>query len=247
MSYWKSEIMKRELIRSIPAGGQKKRGWRLEINGTEVPDVVSMRLVNPRFGELAYGLTPGGWDGWVFHEVGGGGSVMVPVVFIGSNTYPHIGLLLQKRDNAGGEVLNVPRGFLDLGETHFGTAQREVAEEMGLATDLSTRLVSISDLINPNSTFFVNSGPGEGIKFFALCIAEKEIEPVVQVEPVARESNAYRFKRHLIIPLPKQAKGIMKCTFVPWDEAATTGDMFTLAGLGLVSAHLDILRDKASG
>lgn len=228
----KSELMKRGLINPISPEKQKERGWTFEVNGKKVPDVASIQLSNPNFGEWAYGLTRGGWDGWAFHEVGGGGSVVIPFVVVKGELY--IGLLRQERPNQGGEVWNVPRGFLKPGEGHFAAAKREFKEEAGLA-DIKKRLLLLEgEPANPNSAFFVTSKPTEGVKFYAFEVLEEEVEPITLI-PLSTEA-IYRLKKGMVKPVSKQAEEILSCRFHRWQRVARLGDMFTLAALARLVA-----------
>src|SRR3989344_1136046 len=116
------------VLTTIAAENQTKRGWKLELNGEPVENVSGLRLHNDRFGTLEYGATPAGYDSWCFEEVGGGGSVIVPY-FVDPSGMIYIGLVTQDRYTMGGKVENLPRGFLKGEETHFQAAQREADEE----------------------------------------------------------------------------------------------------------------------
>lgn len=109
---------------------QPRRGWKLFIDDKEIPTVHSLKLINPSIGELNYGKAQeGDFDLWRFHEIGGGGSVILPFVIVNDELY--VGVIKQMRPNMGGEVYCAIGGFLKSGETHFEAATRETLEELG--------------------------------------------------------------------------------------------------------------------
>src|SRR5215212_8284809 len=110
------------LITAIPDEEQSRRRWRVELNGQTVDVVYQLVVHNEDFGTWAYGLTPGGYDGWSFHARGGGGVVILPFAQLSQSLV--VGVVDQHRHNQGGKVLNAPRGFLQIGETHDQAAPR---------------------------------------------------------------------------------------------------------------------------
>lgn len=205
---------------------QAKRGWILKINGEVVPVVEHLCLVNSRFGELEYGLTPGGWDAWQFHENGGGGSVIIPYAKISGQLF--VGLVHQSRPNQGGDVWNIPRGFLQFGETHFGTAQSELEQEVGYRS-LELRLLEGKPM-NANSAFFVTQND-EGVRVYALEVHDNEI--------IDGGTNGWSFNPKVLRPISKSAELIFGCRFFPWRQATEVGDMFTLAAIARLQAALE--------
>lgn len=215
-------------MEKIDKKNQAKRGWAVELDGEKVEQVAHLRLFNPRFGILEYGLTPQGYDAWSFHENGGGGSVIVPYAKIGGQIF--IGVVEQFRQNQGArKVLNVPRGFLAVGENHFGTAVNELEQETGVRT-VELSLLEGSPL-NPNSAFFVTE-EGEGVRFYSLEVKESEL--------IFNEGNdAYVFNPGVLKPISKSGELIFGCRFIPWKAAAELGDMFTVAIVARLLASLD--------
>jgi len=214
------------LLEVIPEG--MKRGWSLLVNGNPVPDVNQLVLFHPRFGALYYGKSPSGnYDQWTTHEVGGGGSVTVPFVLIEGALY--IGTVTQPRplQDTSGPVPNLPRGFLDPGESHFEAAMRETEEELGI-TASSFELPG--EPTNPNSTFFETWGEGEGVRFFGLELSENMVKA---------KGDEYVFDEKLVKPVSKSAEGIMGASFIPWQQAALVGDMFTIAGVSRLVTYLE--------
>lgn len=208
------------LLTPIPPEKQEKRGWQFQ------HQISGFQLTNPRFGTLSYGLTSAGYDGWIFEEAGGGGSVIVPYVKVKGQLF--IGLVQQERFTMGGKVWNVPRGFLDPGETHFEAAKRESSEELGF--DLSQRFKELSGQpTNPNSAFFV-TGEGKGVRFYGL-----ELKPT-EVEKHREHPGSLQFKPGVLQPKPanKLAEQIFGSRFMPFWQAVEEADMFTLAGAARV-------------
>ena len=228
-----STVHSKTILKSIPQG--HKRGWALTVNGQTVPEVENFTLENPAFGTLTYGLQPAGYDGWTFHENGGGGSVIVPHFL--SNGEVYVGLLTEERPTQGGLVLNLPRGFIEIGETHFQAAQREAGEEMSLK---ETTKRPLSELLgtpaNPNSAFFESWGLGEGVRFFGLRFEESDI---------VRNGDELTLNASLLQPTSDQVKQkallekiVGKARFVPWHTAILCSDMFTVAGTGRLMGSL---------
>ena len=215
-------------MEKIDKKNQAKRGWAVELDGEKVEQVAHLRLFNPRFGVLEYGLTPLGYDTWSFHENGGGGSVIVPYAKIGDQIF--IGVIEQFRQNQGArKVLNAPRGFLAAGENHFGTAVNELEQETGVRT-VELSLLEGSPL-NPNSAFFVTK-EGEGARFYSLEVKEGELI-------FNEENNAYVFNPGALKPISKSGELIFGCRFIPWKAAVGLGDMFTVAIVARLLAALD--------
>ncbi|HCC22797.1 TPA: hypothetical protein DF272_01305 [Candidatus Falkowbacteria bacterium] len=228
-------------LQSIPAGA--KRGWSVKVNGAVVDPVSVVEISHPRYGVLNYGSVGGRYDSWNFMEIGSGGVVTVPYARVNGALY--IGLVDQERDNQGGRVLNVPRGFLDPKEKHFEAAARELEEETGLA-NLNDRMSEFpGQRANPNSTFFVTNGDNEGVAFFGLVIKPHELErdpghvvpelsaSAVAVDPVV----SLKLRADMVKPVSKQAELIYSCCFLPISVAIALSDMFTKVAAGLVLQH----------
>lgn len=204
----------------------------MTLNGQVVQHVSSLQIENPKFGVVSYGLTPPGYDGWSFKELGGGGSVIVPYAQIDGRLY--IGVVEEARHNQGGKVLNVPRGFLDPGESHFNAAIRETEEEMGYTSGMAPfELEGIP--MNPNSAFFETPWKGEGVRVFALPVRAEELE---------RVENVYRFRPGVLSSnqaskTAKLAERILGSRFVSYVHAVRLGDMFTVAAVGRLFGHLE--------
>lgn len=221
---------------------QEKRGWALSINGNEYTDpVTSATLVSEKMGlEWRYGQHPVGYDVWNFHEPGGGGSVIVPTLVSPEDGTIYVGVVGQKRPNinAQGEpVWEVPRGFLDLGETHDEGAGRELREETGLQ---ASQLTLLARGINPNSTFFNTSGVApdggpEGVRIYGLQIRPSQ---VVRVEDP--EGVHYEFTEELRESAKghKAIEGILSTPLVPISKALESRDGFTQSAIGAMLGHL---------
>lgn len=222
----------RNKTRPLPAGGPVQRRWRLTVNGVNVTDVRHMTLSHPDFGVLAYGLTPGGYDGWTFHEVGGGGSVVLP--YCAADDHVLVGLVEQSRPLQGGTVLNAPRGFVDRGELYEAAARRELLEEMGLDVAPDALQPLPGQPANPNSAFF-ETARDEGVRFFSVCLEHSMLrrddgDSWALVPGVIRDDASGRHSR-----LRERIRG---ARFLPWYEAAGLGDMFTNAAVARLLASL---------
>lgn len=218
------------LTRPLPEG--VRSNWRLAVNGEPVSEVRHVVLDHPAFGTLSYGLTAAGYDGWTFHEPGGGGAVIVP--FVRGERGVLVGLIEQSRPHQGGRVLQVPRGFIDPGESHAEAARRELLEEMGIGGN-ATLAELPGEPANPNSTFFETAAPGEGVRFFGLEVPRASVVggPARMTFAAGVVDASRRARRQRL------AEQIGVAVFLPWREASRLGDMFTVAGVARLLAALD--------
>lgn len=225
-------MLRKSITRPIPEESQATRNWQVHLNDAPVEHVSSITVEHPRLGVLTYGQTPQGYDGWTFHEEGGGGSVILPYARVdGTN---HVGVVLQSRPNQGGNVLNAPRGFLDPGEDRRMGALRELVEEVGLHAAPSSMIALAGDPGNPNSTFFETWAAGDGVTFFAVEISSALL---------ARDGDVWIFKSGALAVTPevqrsRAAEAISHAQFIPWCEAVRLGDLFTNAATGRLLAQL---------
>lgn len=224
-----------------PVPDPEKAGWRAIVNEQMLEGVTSLHLVNESRGlDLEYGQTEVkdqegkvlfGYDVWKFHEPGGGGSVTVPYAWIENQLY--LGVVKQNRPNLGGIFDELPRGFLNIGETHMEGAIREGSEELATPIDPDS-VFEIGREKNPNSAFLDTSRPGEGVSFIAFELTEDQIEKTVDENGVTH----YR----VIADVKAQAKskeedGILSSELVLHSVAIKSPDMFTAAGAGLLLSH----------
>lgn len=219
------------LIKTIPEG--TKHDWTIDVDG-EAVDAKHVVFNNPKFGKLSFGQRPEGTIGWIWHETSGGGQGVVPYSII--NDLLHIGLIWEERPTIPGRLAwNIPRGFINPGETHFESAKRELKEEVGDLGKLELKELTRVPA-NPNSTFFDTSQDGEGFRFFSL-----EIPPGMLVRknggfimPMFDGGTArlscFEFRGDSIRPVTKIGEKIGKCLFVDWRQAALVQDTFT--GMG---------------
>lgn len=213
-----------DLIKEILQEKQTKRGWKVELNGEVVANVSKLTIANPRYGELNYGLTAPGYDGWSFHEIGGGGIVTVPFAKIDGQLY--VGMVLEDRHNQGGKVWNLPRGFLNPGETHFESMAKELEEEIGYLSP-DKRMKDLGNPMNPNSAFFETTGKNEGVKFYSIEFLSGQL---------VLQEGGHGFKPGLMRPVSKVAERIFAAKFFTWRIAVQAGDMFTVAGIARLLA-----------
>lgn len=218
--------------------------WKLTVFGIEIPatGLVQKLVLSSKFGRLVYGKHPLGYPTWAFFEEGGGGSVIVP--FCRPDKKPgslFIGVVSQMRyyQDSVEKILNVPRGFLDPGESHFKAASREVNEEFG---HTQLRVIDLGgEPFNPNSAFFVtdgytSDGKKKGVRFYAVEFPRSAL--------MADKDGNLVFKPGAIeVSNPgtasaKAAEGIFASVFLPWQKAAELGDGFTLSGMTRLNRYL---------
>ncbi len=225
------------------AEAQAKRGWEIAVNDKPVNvPVTDARFRQTKMGiEITYGQRPEGYDGVVIHELGGGGAVTIPYMVHPESGEVYVGVVEENRPLLGGNVLNVPRGFLDVGETHEDAAQRELKEETGYDVKaLGGRVVKLTkEGLNPNSTFYDTSGsPDEGVHIFAVRVEPNELEVIKREDG----SNEYVFPATIRDTAQgnKAAERILGSRFIPVGEAGKSRDMFTQAATGkLMTALFD--------
>jgi len=242
-----SDFDKREPYVVGPIGAdaksQKRRDWRVIVNGKELTDPVeSVRIVNDKMGrDVTYGWRPEGFDGIMRHEPGGGGAVTIPWLRgVGADGEPEIfiGLAEEYRGPIGGTVLNVPRGFVDPGSSHTQAVQEETREEIGHSGE--KRLVQLGVPLNSNSDAFNTSGLAddgqpEGLRIYGFEVLPREVKRLVSkdghvsyrfVSTVRRRSGS---KSHELI---------FGTVFVPITAASDSPDVFTRAAAGDLLAML---------
>lgn len=189
-------------IRRIPE--DKERDWTVFIDGEERK--VGLVEIRSKFGTLAYGLRPEGYDGWAFREQGGGGAVTVPYVRTPDGELL-VGLLLEKRTNMGDEpVWCVIGGFVDPGESHDTTQAREVAKESGLDAAKAEKLAGMNT--NANRAFFVaDANAGEGVHAYGLPLSFNWLE---------LDGDSYKLKDAALLAGFKKAGDVR---LFPWRKA----------------------------
>jgi hypothetical protein len=213
-----------------PISPSEEHGWHTTINGrwAEVSEFIT---THPKLGTLSWGSRPEGTVGWFWKEIGGGGVGTIPFAILENSL--SIGLVREARATSpSGYAWNIPRGFLDPNATHFLSAKREIAEEVG--PDLAT--TGLEELggepSNCNSTFFDTRAGG--FRFFCLEIPATLLEATVP-NP--------RLRPGLFQPLSRPAEKILECRFFNWREAVKMPDGFTSSGVArLLAQRTDLLQ-----
>lgn len=113
-----------DIVKPVP--DMFKAGWKLEATDTEGNrkplEATALKATQIKMGvQVLYGQGPDGYDQWVIKEPNGGGSVIIPYLWIDGELY--VGANRQKRSLTGGLVTEVPRGFSLPRETHEDAAQ----------------------------------------------------------------------------------------------------------------------------
>lgn len=229
-----------DIVNPIP--DMSKAGWRLEstdLEGNSNPlEVKALRSNQTRMGvEVSYGQGPDGYDQWVIKEPNGGGSVVIPYLWIDGELY--VGANRQNRSLTGGLVTEVPRGFSLPQETHEEAAKREFEEETGIVKPLVERVEPlVGKPINPNSTYFqANPRKNEGVKLFGVKIEPSEVEARRQSEDPRR--RVYKFTPELQSEIKELNEKIKPegIRFFHSSLLSETSDGFTLQAIGRLSAQ----------
>lgn len=217
-----------DLIKPIPRGQQ--HDWEVRVDGRVVP-AQEVRITSAKFDGLAWGLRPEGTVGWMWRELGGGGSGIVPYAVIEGKL--HIGMVEQDRAGCGGKTWNIPRGFLGSDQTHLVAARQELFEEVGYINPRDRLRELNARNANPNSTFFDTSS-GDGFVFFEFKVFDYELEP--------DGNGSYRFRDHTIQAESTMGERITQGRFFLWQVVARAADMFSNAGFArLLVNHFDLI------
>lgn len=222
-------------VASIPVGA--RRGWEIVAHYAGRSDVMEPGVMTARQATLGvtinYGMTPGGFDGFVISQ-DCGGVVIVPFVEIEGQLY--IGVVEQKRplQQSGGMVLNVPRGFSD-GDAFEDEARRELKEEMGINPELFIGLGG--QPTNPNSTFFQTTEAKQGDRWFGVALVPDQ---VIQVDGI------WRLRPDLVVGnrAHRIAESIGRARFITVNQAVDLSDMFTVAAVAKIQMLVKILKDQ---
>ena len=230
------------LIKPIPDG--TRHDWTIEVDGKAV-DVKYVVFNNPKFGKLSFGRRPEGTIGWIWHEASGGGQGVVPYAVI--NNCLHIGLINENRPTLSGFSWNIPRGFINPGETHLESARNEINEEIGNLPELELEKLDGAPS-NPNSTFFDTSKNGEGFVFFGLkipadmLVKRENLLTAWDITCYNPSDVFYEFKDRSIKPISKIGEKIVACLFVPWYYASMVPDTFSGMGtLKLLATKINLV------
>lgn len=183
-----------EFLKQVPDAS--KTGWKTtesDSEGNEAHVEVSLlKSEHSKLGvQVSYGQGPDGYDQWVIKEPHGGGSVIIPYLWVDGELY--VGANRQKRSLTGGLVTEVPRGFSLPYETHEETAKREFQEETGVVKSLAERVEPLKGKpVNPNTAFFqANSRKGEGVKLFGVRVKPNEV--ILRRESEDPRKKVYKF------------------------------------------------------
>lgn len=157
-----------------PIPADKKRGWKVTIDGQEVsPGLIE---IESGYGKLTYGLRPEGYDSWVFRQTNGGGVVTIPFSYSPSGELL-IALVLEDRPNMGDKpVWCIIGGFVGPKELQEQAQQRLAKKEAGINTVKARKLGGAVPVCN--RLFFVaDAQAGEGDVGYSLMIPPDHLEP----------------------------------------------------------------------
>lgn len=227
-----------DILKPIP--DPSKTGWKTEIvNPDGSSTSLEASLIRSHQTKLGVDVTygQGKFDQWVIKELNGGGSVIIPYLFIDGELY--VGANRQERSLTGGLVTEVPRGFSLPQETHDETAKREFQEETGVVKPIAERIKALPGRpINPNSAFFqANPRKGEGVKFFGIKIEPNEVE--LRRDSKDPKRRVYKFNPKLQEEIKEQNEKIKPegIRFFHSDLLIETSDGFTLQAIARLRAQ----------
>jgi 8-oxo-dGTP pyrophosphatase MutT (NUDIX family) len=228
-----------ELIRRMTEEERLSGGWRVELDGTEVtPLARSVRLWNEKMGlEVRYGMRAEGFDGVLLHKPKGGGSASFPFVIWKNDLW--IGLIEEQRYNMGGKILSASGGYVDHGETHIETAQREFEEEVGVKTS-SLKMIDLNQIAEPTNTdvgIADTSRLREGVHYYALEFLPRHVYSNMDKE---RNIPILSFRKELLDPNRKDYghEKIFGCNFYHWKFASTRAYIHCGAMFSRLLVHL---------
>ncbi|NCU44274.1 NUDIX domain-containing protein [Candidatus Falkowbacteria bacterium] len=210
--------------------------WQVFIDGKLIENY-SHLAAKSKYGVMNLGISPDLGQHITFQEPGGGGSVIIPFVLIQEQQIVDLkklnkeqdyqvyaGLIEQQRDRQGGLVWNVPRGYVNQGDSHDQTAAKELIEETGLS---GQPFLLPGRSLNPNSSYF-ETGKNNGVRIYAINLGP----------------NKARWQAGQVVLLDNpQPTGvdekIGQCQFFPLAELSQLGDMFSVATESRLRYYLD--------
>ncbi len=210
--------------------------WQIFIDGKLIKNY-SHLAAKSKYGVMNLGISPDLGQHITFQEPGGGGSVIIPFVIIqarqvvslnklnkGQDYQVYAGLIEQQRDRQGGLVWNVPRGYVNQGDSHDQTAAKELTEETGLS---GQPFLLPGQSLNPNSSYF-ETGKDNGVRIYAINLGPdraswRDGQVVLPDNPQPTEIH----------------EKVGQCRFFPLAELSQLGDMFSVAAEARLRYYLD--------
>lgn len=213
-------------MEDIPA--DHVRGWKVFVDGTEIPAPKKVELVSDKWGKVTYGFRPEGFDSWTYKMRAN--AVTLPYCIkrglVGRKLV--VGLLVENRPNMGGDALCVIGGFTDPNESLQEAQRREASEEGGL----TGRPVPIGNLMVTDRLFWdASEAVYGGNHVFAQEIPPNELG---QIGP-----RAWRVKADA--STFKDFKKAQQLVFLTWEDAVQrTQDGIALAALARLRCAYDL-------
>ncbi|MEK7514452.1 MAG: NUDIX domain-containing protein [Patescibacteria group bacterium] len=153
----------------------EERKYRIFADGKEIfPETLRIE----GHGECAWmlGTRPEGWQGLLYREVGGGGSVTVPWVRM-ENGDILVGMVHEKRPNMGeSPVWCAIGGMITPGETREQARLREGEEESGMKTH-DAHFLPGPGVVQDRLFYIANIEKGEGVQCFGKEYSMDILEP----------------------------------------------------------------------
>jgi ADP-ribose pyrophosphatase YjhB (NUDIX family) len=210
--------------------------WQIFIDGQPI-EHYSHLAAKSKYGVMNLGISPDLGQHITFQEPGGGGSVIIPFVLIQEQQIVglkelnkkqdyqvYAGLIEQQRDRQGGLVWNVPRGYVNQGDSHSQTAAKELTEETGLS---GQPFLLPGQSLNPNSSYF-ETGKDNGVQIYAINLGPDQAS--WQAGQVVLLDNPQPTEVH---------EKVGQCRFFPLAELTQLGDMFSVAAEARLRYYLN--------
>jgi len=227
-------------LSEIPEELEEGKRWKVKVDGEIVPNAEKVEISNEKYGILEYGLHPNNYGTWTFHENGGGGAATILYTIDPVSGKIYIGMIEASRPTLDeGKVWEIPRGFINLGETHKQAAERETEEEVGY----SGESISLADEVNMNSAFFNTSIRGEGVSFFTMQVDFSDLVREHYTHPLDEmlTTGNLIFSNSVVESVKgnDEAEKIFGSKFFPITNIPDKRDGFTASALGYLWMFLE--------
>lgn len=214
-------------ITSIPDDTQTD--WKVYINGNSEPLRVRSITIRSKFGEVAYGMRPEGYDSVVFFHPEGQDVICLPYCLTPDGDLL-IGLIKELRLNISDKpAYNAIGGQREPGETKEKAVIRETQEEAGVEAN-DARILQGMPSVQDRLLFSDDIDGGQGTATFAVEI------PFNSLKPAGTDDDGDTYYVHKD-DLPEDREADIH--FLAWRSAIwQTPDAVTRAGIAQLLAEV---------